>query len=464
MIRSDERGYILAAVVVVTGVLLVAGATTLKLVRSQLHANADQLGHQKAFYIAEAGIQRGIAQLDADRALASTSTSYTFSATEPFAEGTYTVFVDQDPLFPAMPTRKRIRSSGRVGSQTSETLAHVVVQDQLPCAIAASQTDTRILSLVPAATELFDGLLYANRDAVFHVLGGAAIDGEGSVFAGRNLVSNSLVSLLSTLRANAFRGGGYSALGLHADALGVPVLGVHFNNGNGKHGVQQAVAPRAHPIPDYDGLAKDPLTRIVNDDNPPPFGTWDPATDTWSYGSLVAFPSSPEIVYYVDGNVNFGSLALAANARATIVARGWISILSVGLVASSLGGGTTVAVGPVGAGAPIVLPVGSNSEQHLELLATDLVSIGRPVLSTSPTISFDSETAALADATLGIGLSAAAIGSTRTYVYAYSETGSVWAKMASVAVGSGARATLLGNGETALAYGGSLASAVRCPF
>ncbi|MGH7821222.1 MAG: hypothetical protein ACREQ9_15760 [Candidatus Binatia bacterium] len=462
---GSSRAHILAPVVVVTAALLVAGVATLQLVRGQLRANADQVGVQQAFYVADAGIHRGLAQLDQDRATASTSLTYSYSTTESLGSGSYTVSIAQESLYPSDPTRKQIQSTAQVGGSQSSTVAHVLVQDDEPCAICFSDTGScRIVSNVAAGTSLFNGLVHSNSgDVSFNVLAGLAVDANGTIRAGRDLISNNVAGLLSTLGANAFRVRNYVTSGTHADLLGNPLLGIHFNNGTNKHGVQQAITARRFPRPSYDRVRRSPETVIVNADNPPPFGSWDAASGTWVYSGTLVFPSSPDVTYYVDGNASLGSILLAGSTNATVVTRGWLAFQSLNLVTSSVTVGVNVNIASNGVSSSTVLTVSNGSAQNLHLVAEEQVAIGMPVLSLAP-VTFDSETNAMLNALTGIGLSAIAVGSTTTNVIAYSETSTVWAKIASVTAASVPEVSLIGKGDTTLAYTGNVASNVTCPF
>ena len=127
----DPRGYALLTVVVIVSVLLVGATATIQLTRSQLHFTADHVAHQRAFYIADAGVQRGLARLSLDSWTASIDPSYEPTPiVESFAGGTYTITIEHDPLYdPATePNRKRVRSIGSFLNQESEIIAHAVVQ------------------------------------------------------------------------------------------------------------------------------------------------------------------------------------------------------------------------------------------------------------------------------------------------------------------------------------------------
>lgn len=125
----EAAGFALLATVVVIAVLLVVGAATIQMTRTELHSGADHAARQQAFYIAEAGIQRGLAQLTWERAMASTYTTYSYSGgSESFGSGSYTVSITQDSQFPTDPTRKLITATGTMASQSAQVVAHAVVE------------------------------------------------------------------------------------------------------------------------------------------------------------------------------------------------------------------------------------------------------------------------------------------------------------------------------------------------
>lgn len=437
---GTERGYAMLSVVVITAVLLVVGVATLQLSRSELHSTADAVAQQKAFYVADAGFQRGVAQLDQDRGTAIASTTYSYSVTESYAGGSYAASIVQDPLYPSDATKKQISSVGQFGSRQSTTVGHVTLQPSDGCAIVFSDGGTaRIATSVPSVATLFNGTIYGNRDAAFVILAGGAIQGNGSVYAVNDLISNSAVSVLSTLNANGFRGGNYTAYGTHADLLGSPALGVHFANGGGNHGVQQTVAARTFPHPDYDRIKRDSRTVIVNADRQPS-GTWDSSSGTWVPTTLTA-GSAADTIYYVDGNVDVATLNLVHAASMQIVARGWVSVGTVSLLSAGLV---------------------NNDVQTLSLVGEKDVYVGRQILSRLP-LTINSEAAALADSASGIGLNVAGVASTNN-VFAYSETGPVWTKISNVAALNTPRISLVGEGDTTLGFTTAVASTVTCPY
>jgi hypothetical protein len=128
-VGAATEGYALLTVVVMTAVLLTLAASTIQLTRTDLRSSADEAAHQQAFYIAEAGIQRGLAQLNWERSMASTYTTYAYSgSSQSFGNGSYVVSIAQDPQFSTDPTRKLITSTGTRGPQTAQVVAHAVVQ------------------------------------------------------------------------------------------------------------------------------------------------------------------------------------------------------------------------------------------------------------------------------------------------------------------------------------------------
>ena len=129
-IRDSPRGYALVITIVILAVLLTVAVSTVQLTRTELHSTADQAARQQAFYVAEAGIQRGIAQLDWERGMASTYVGYSYSgSSESFGNGSYTVTIAQDSLFPTDPTRKLVTATGTTNAnQSARLVAHVVVK------------------------------------------------------------------------------------------------------------------------------------------------------------------------------------------------------------------------------------------------------------------------------------------------------------------------------------------------
>jgi hypothetical protein len=191
-----------------------------------------------------------------------------------------------------------------------------------------------------------------------------------------------------------------------------------------------------------------------------PFGTWDTSTNTWTYTGLLVFPSSDQVIYYVEGNAMLGSIQLAGGTSAMIVTRGFLVFDTLALVTTSgLSESASVkfARGPNTASVTVNVVVADNS-QTLVMLAEKELSIGRPILSLSP-LTFDTENQALLNATTGIGLTASNL-ALNNYIQGYSETATAWAKVSAIDALSTTKGNFCGNGDTTLAFNGSIGSSV----
>lgn len=437
----NAKGYALLSVVVIIGVLLVAGGATIRLTRSEMHSTTDQVTQQQTFYIADAGIHRGIAQLDQDRATAGTSTGYSYSATESFGNGSYTITISQDSLYASDATRKKIQSVGQVGSVQATTVAHVRVQNSDPCAICFSDSgDCRIVTNVLTETTLFNGLIHSNQNVSFNILAGTIFNGQGTVNAVGDLISNSAVALLTTLNANGYRGGSYVGQGIHTDPLGIPLLGIHFANGTSNHGSGPAPSVRTFRHPDYDRIKRDPNTTIVNQDNVP-FGSWDVSSGTWVYTGTLSGAANSTTYYYVDGNADLTTIQLANSTNLKVVARGWIALQTLNVLTTGLLSG---------------------SSESLELIAEEELYVGRQLLSRNP-LTVETESAALSAATTGIYLGAPTVATT-SFITGYSETSTAWVKVSWLTALSTARVSLTGKNTTTLAFNGNVASNLTCSY
>ncbi|MGH7897426.1 MAG: hypothetical protein ACREQQ_05705, partial [Candidatus Binatia bacterium] len=345
--KRSNQGYALLSVVGIVGALLVAGVGTLQRVRTQLHYTADQVALQTAYHLAEAGVERGLAQLDHDAATAATAAYVhpTIPAGS-LGGGTYTVTLAQDPLYasPIDPTRKLITAIGTFNGQQATVVAHALVQPpQDPCSqyiVFAESGDARLLSTVGVSSDLFDGNVFSNQDAEISLLASAGALGfraTGNVTAVGNFINHSTLGVLSNLSATLLRGGAYTtpvgSTHAHVPIVGTPLLGMHFSNGSSPSGdgAQTTVASRTLPVPDWD-RAKRSATVIVNDDNYAtvvPGSSWT-ANDIWNVNT---WSLNPNARYYVDGSVNVVGLQLASGLTAEIWARGRIAIKRVSLLA-----------------------------------------------------------------------------------------------------------------------------------
>ncbi|MGH7857739.1 MAG: hypothetical protein ACREQY_10455, partial [Candidatus Binatia bacterium] len=308
---AGEAGYALLSVTVVAATLLVGAAAMIGLTRNELWHSAQEVAHQRAFYVAEAGIEHGVARLEEDRATAATSTTYTFSLSDQaFGEGAYSVVIEQDPLYPSDPRRKLIRSTGVVTRQESVVESHAVVQSEFypggGCPLLFSDAGRARIVTGGAATTLFNGRIFSNADVEFTFLAAAAVGGEGTVVTRRNLIESGILGLFVTLGATLVRQGDFVPGLLHSDVLNT---GIHFSNGVSGHGVQQAVSSITFPLPDYETLRRDARTIVVNGDNVP-FGSWDVASGTWVVSSSFDVPASTDGFYYVEGNADLEGVQL----------------------------------------------------------------------------------------------------------------------------------------------------------
>lgn len=335
--KRPDRGYALLSVIAVVAVLLTASVATITLVRTQLRYSADQIVTQSAYYIAEAGVERAVAQLDNDAATAGTA-GYVYPTipTTTFGGGSYSVTIAQDSLFPGNFSRKRITSTGTLNGKQATIVAHALVQaPQDPCnnTVVWANQDAYVTSLATAIDQMFQGDIFANRDVHFvTALGLIPVTGANShVYAVRNFYSDSAV-VLGTPRMSAqlFYGGTYNTT---ADALLLiqHALGYHFSNGVNGHG-QNSPAPttRTIPAPDWQEAKSDPRTVVVNPSN----YASKIAGSSWSGGAggtltINSFTLNADTRYYVDGSVVVPAaqlLRLLGGTSAEIWARGSITV------------------------------------------------------------------------------------------------------------------------------------------
>ena len=119
-----EFGIAIVTVVILTFVLLVLGATFLRLATTE-RISADKSKHlNRAFYLAEAGLERGEEWLNATDA-PPTEYQELFEGEQTFGDGTYYVTIE-----PVSLTQYEISSTGRFGSPTVAKTLKLIMQAQ----------------------------------------------------------------------------------------------------------------------------------------------------------------------------------------------------------------------------------------------------------------------------------------------------------------------------------------------
>jgi hypothetical protein len=478
-----ETGYALLAAVFVSAALLVSAAAAIQLARSELHFTADHVAHHQAFYVADAGVQSALTRLSYDRSSAGTSTTYTYTSSASLGGGTYSYTIDQDPLFPSDPERKRITSSGTRNGQQATVVANAVVQPGAGAGSSALCSSQILMSdgttsatslgraqlynsiaVAPALLggRIFDGDIFSNRDAEISWAIAVASTAAGNVKAYNNFYSNALITVLTTLAANLTYRGSYILESGHSH-LPLVGKGVHF--ANGIHGVQDLTItkqPFAHP--DYSKLKADTRTVIVNANNVP-FGSWDSATGTWVYSGALEFPASPTIIYYVEGNARIASVYVSGGSSSAIVTRGSLAIGLVGVLypGISISGSANVAVGPTGAAASVVANVSVGSVQRLHLIAEKDLVVGRwDVLNVSIGSSTETNTlSVVANANAGLTLTTGLLNiASENDIFAWSDTSTAWVMASGLDAAATTRACVGAEGDATLAFRANIASRV----
>ena len=456
---KSTKGYALLSVITILAALLVAGVATVRMTRRELRGTADSVAARKAFYVAEAGVQRALARLSQDRATAAASTTYTFSeSNQAVGEGVYSVSVIQDPLFSTDATRKQITGVGTASGQQATVVAQAQVQTAPPSTICFTDTGTcKLQSIIalPVGVNLFTGDIFSNNNAAIETVVGALMRagnpsaGVRSRIDARNTFTDGLVTgiasigvnLLSSTGAELRTGVQYTPSGvLGLDLHPLLPLGLHFANGTNGHGQVSPPAARTFPRVDWESLRRDSRTVIVNAENVPS-GSWDATSGTWIVGSLLAPAVDSDTIYYVEGNVHITSLQLLKGAKMTIAARGWsvveaLSVVNAGLIAGS--------------------------QQDIRIIAEDGNTIGLDLLSYSPLTlqSVVSGLGAGVATAAGIGLNVASVATTNR-LFAYSETGDVWAKTSTLSLLSTSRVSMVAKNNATLAFTGTVSSGVR---
>ena len=452
----SSAGYALLSVTAIIASLLVGAAATITMTRSELFQSAQEVGHQKAFYVAEAGIQRGLAELEQDRAAAAASTTYSYSlSNQSFGDGSYSITIGQDPVNASDASRKLIQSTGLVGSQQSVVVSHAVVRSGLfndpdadgdgdgdepfpgICPILFSDSGTARIINNGVATTLFDGDIFSNGNVELNSFANVRPMANGTVRARGNFVESGLLNLLANMNATLLRQGGFVKGPLHFHLM-VLNTGVHFSNGGG-YGTQQTITSVPLPLPDYESIKKNADTVVVNADNVP-FGSWDSVTNTWLVNVTFSIPALAQHTYYVEGNASLNGVQLFREATATIVTRGWLAVENLTVLNTDLLNG-------------------SADRQRLALIGEEDVYLGRQVISTNP-LTVEAEAAALGSTVTGLGLAAVEAGD-RNEVFVHSEKGEAWVKGGTVNAASQLRTCILGKQDATLAFTAGLLSTVR---
>jgi hypothetical protein len=488
MKRFDDRGYALLAVVVITGILLVTAGAAIELARSEINFTTLHLSRQQAFYVAEAGVQRGLVRLNEDRTNALAATAYSWNlADQSYGAGTYSVTVSQDSAFPNDPQRKEIRSTGRVGGFESTVVAKSFLQVPWDSMIMAGGPSS-VLSLVnetKGSDPLFGGLpspiIVSGGDMVLRQGPGARFEGSGTMITGGDFIYDPNSSNQRELGdVWLYRGGAY----VNPIDSSQHSKGPHFRNpvnGDG-HGEQVTPAERRLPRPDYRVMKRDARTVLVSADRAPypctswngcGYGSWNTTTNTWEYPGTLNLPTSPQVIYYVSGNAKLGALQLSKDTGGAVIARGVLAVGRVDLYRGTSSGSWVIAQRPNTSSWSN--PVTTASTQTVHLYAEKELVLGRLVLSMQPLTleSGGGGSGGLVGGLLG-GLLSGLLDSdpvtgiefgfdlssiaTHTRILAFSENAYVWMRVKGSA--GDTRVNLCARGDATMAFEGSIAAPI----
>jgi len=380
-IGIGKRGYALLSVVVISAVLLTAGAAALQLARTEVHSTADQAAKQRAFYIAETGVQRGLAQLEHDRTATPSSVSTTYSYTlsnQSFGSGTYNLSIAQDTSpWASDPTRKLVTSTATFANQTATVTAHAMVQNPPTsgtiCAANSSSGTCRISIGADLVGGVFNGTVASNNNVELDNTLAVAVHGTGDVYAHNQFVSGGALTFATTINGTLHSGVAYSPSALClAGACSPPAWQFTAK-------LVDSPSIASFPHLDYEAIKRDSRTVIVRNGSVPAGTSW--SGSTWNAGTFATTADSDKI-YYVEGNASLSGIQLFKGAHITIVARGTITLSSLTLMSTGLING---------------------SSQTVRLLGESDVNVGSLVLP----------------------LSIASVATTTNNFFTYSETGSV---------------------------------------
>lgn len=223
------------------------------------------------------------------------------------------------------------------------------------------------------------------------------------------------------------------------------------------------------PVPDYDAIKLDPRTVVVNSTYQP-FGSWNSGTNTWVYNGNLVFPTSPDVIYYVEGNAQLRSIHLASDTAAMIVTRGHLAIRDVNLLTVPLSSLTSpiTALLP-GSASPVTTIVDNASAalstrgQNLWLVAQNDVVVGQPLPIVSNVVT-NLGLASFLGGAGDTGLNLAAAGLTTPIdinIFAYSQTAGVHATTATVAVSNITKMCMMAATDAALSTTVSVGSSIR---
>jgi len=350
----DKHGYALLSVIMVSAVLLTTGAAALQLARTELHSTADQAARQRAFYIAETGVQRGLAQLSQDRSAtpSSVSTTYSYSVSDqPFGSGKYNVSVAQDSAYPSDATRKLVTATATYANQAATVTAHAIVQNSPTsgtiCSANSASGTCRFRIAADVLSGVFNGNIYSNNNVELDNGVGALVHGTGSIYAHNQFISGGLaqggvLSVGSTINGTLHSGVAYSPSALCLLGLCIPPAW-QFTGGK----LVDSPSLASFPHPDYEAIKRDSRTVIVRNGSVPSGTSW--SGTTWNAGNFATTADS-DTIYYVEGNAVFSGLQLWKGAHVTVVARGTITLNAVTLVSTGLIAGSSQTVRLIGEG------------------------------------------------------------------------------------------------------------------
>ncbi len=227
---KNERGVVMVISLLLLALLVAAGVGTIVLTQSDLKTSGNFKTATQAFYLAEAGLQRAIRDLNKETnwigRLANTSDA--FSGDNSLGNGTYVVQVfENDPFSPNV----RIRSTGNIGSSSS-TVEAVVAPEFFPildyaafsCGnLTLKEGGGSVSSLISGGDVFVSGNLdlegsgtHQIQNGNVSVLGDININGTSSITGG-NASANGNMNLQSSaspnVGGNATAGGNISGGG-----------------------------------------------------------------------------------------------------------------------------------------------------------------------------------------------------------------------------------------------------------
>ena len=187
---TQERGFVLISTLMLVGLLTILGVTAITMTNLEMETDANLHASTQSFYLAQAGLERGLGKLVADSSWAAnvSDPSNAFSGDNSLGAGSYVVEVFNDDPNPG---EVRIRSTGSTSgyNAASAALEAVVTKGSFPTVFDYAAFSCSNINLNDGLNEIRDGDVFTS--------------GNFNMDSGTNLVENADVSALGNINVDA---------------------------------------------------------------------------------------------------------------------------------------------------------------------------------------------------------------------------------------------------------------------